>query len=63
MNRLSDELLYKTIRDYFVVYLPKMRNCSDNTIRSYKKTLLSLLEYLSKKPSFKYILRVSNDFF
>lgn len=49
MKKVTDELLFKTTYDYFRVYLPKMRKASENTIRSYRKTISSLFDYVAKK--------------
>lgn len=49
MNGLADEKLYKTVHDYFQVYLPKMRRCSENTIRSYRKAVSSLFDFAAGK--------------
>ncbi len=48
MKGLADETLYKIIHDYFLLYLPRMRKCSDNTIRSYREAVSSLLEFIAK---------------
>ena len=49
MQKLADELLFKTTYDYFRIYLPKMRKSSDNTIRSYQKTISALFDFVAKK--------------
>lgn len=49
MKRVTDEALYKTICSFLEVYLPKMRKCSPNTIRSYRKTISSLLDFVVAK--------------
>jgi len=43
---VADTILFKLIRDYLMLYLPKMRECSDHTIRSYRKAINSLLEFV-----------------
>ena len=48
MKGLADETLYKIIHDYFLLYLPRMRKCSDHTIRSYREVISSLLEFIAK---------------
>ena len=49
MKGVKDEGLYKTIHDFLELYLPKMRKCSPNTIRSYRKTISSLLDFVAEK--------------
>lgn len=41
-----DNLLFPLIHDYLKIYLPKQRNVSVNTIRSYRKSLEELLDYV-----------------
>ncbi len=48
MIRITDEKFFQTIHDFFEVYLSKMRHCSDNTIRSYRGTISSFLDYVSE---------------
>lgn len=38
--------LFSLIHDYLKIYLPKQRNVSSNTIRSYRKALEELLDYV-----------------
>lgn len=55
-------LLFTTIHDFLLVSLPKERKCSENTIRSYKKTLELFLDFVKKKtgkPSQLFPLRIS----
>ena len=49
MKNLADELLYKTIHDYREIYLPKMRKCSPNTVRSYRQSLSALLDFAARE--------------
>ena len=45
---VTDTTLFGLIHDYFKVYLPKYKNCSTHTIRSYRKSLDSLLEFVKE---------------
>lgn len=42
----KDISLFSLIHDYLKIYLPKQRNVSPNTIRSYRKSLEELLDYV-----------------
>lgn len=42
-------LLFSAIHDFLLISLPKERKCSENTIRSYKKTLELFLDFVKKK--------------
>lgn len=46
--RAGDNLLFPLIHDYLKIYLPKQRNVSPNTIRSYRKALEELLDYVKE---------------
>ena len=43
---VADEILFRLFRDYFKLYLPKMRECSKHTIRSYRTAINSLLDFV-----------------
>ena len=43
---VADTILFRLFRDYFTFYLPQMRECSKHTIRSYRKAINSLLDFL-----------------
>ena len=43
---VADEILFRLFRDYFKLYLPKMRECSRHTIRSYRTAINSLLDFV-----------------
>jgi site-specific recombinase XerD len=43
---VADTILFRLFRDYFTLYLPKMRECSEHTIRSYRKAINSLLDFV-----------------
>jgi len=43
---VADTILFRLFRDYFKLYLPKMRECSEHTIRSYRKAINSLLDFI-----------------
>ena len=40
-------LFWKTLRQFFTVYLPKQRNCSTNTIEACHKTWNMLIRYIT----------------
>lgn len=40
--------LFQLIHDYLIIYLPNQRNVSPNTIRSYRKALEELLDYVKE---------------
>ena len=42
-------LLFTAIHDFLLVSLPKERKCSENTMRSYKKSLELFLDFVKKK--------------
>jgi site-specific recombinase XerD len=43
---VADTILFRLFRDYFTFYLPKMRECGKHTIRSYRKAINSLLDFV-----------------
>ena len=45
MKGLADESLFRIVHDFLIIYLPKMKKCSENTIRSYRSTISALLDY------------------
>ena len=47
--KIKDATFFKTIRDFLTVYLPKQKNASLNTIKSYRETLNLLLKFLDEK--------------
>ena len=47
--RAGDKSLFSLIHDYLKIYLPKQRNVSPNTIRSYRKALEELLDYIKER--------------
>ena len=47
--KIKDETFFKTVRDFLTVYLPKQKNASPNTIKSYRETLNLLLKFLDEK--------------
>lgn len=47
--KLVDDILFKRIRSFLTIYLPKQKCCSFNTIKSYKETINLLLSYLQKE--------------
>ncbi len=44
--KLKDEMLFKTIKEFLTIYLPKQKCYSQNTIKSYKIALNLFLEYM-----------------
>lgn len=46
MKELKDELLFKLIRDFLTVYLPRQRACSPHTVKAYRESLSLLLEFV-----------------
>lgn len=51
MEQLSP--FFKLLHDYLVISLPKEQKCSENTIRSYRKSIELFLEYIKKKKGIK----------
>lgn len=49
MMNARDISLFPLIHDYLKIYLPKQRNVSPNTIRSYRKALEELLDYIKER--------------
>jgi site-specific recombinase XerD len=47
--KIKDATFFKTIRGFLTVYLPKQKNASPNTIKSYRETLNLLLKFLEEK--------------
>ena len=47
--KIKDAVFFKTIRDFLTVYLPKHKNASPNTVKSYRETLNLLLKFLEEK--------------
>ncbi len=47
MEKLNQ--LFTSLHDFLLISLPKERKCSENTIRSYKKTLEMLLDFVKEK--------------
>lgn len=46
MKKIKDETLFRLIRDFLTIYLPKQRVCISNTIKSYKESIGLLLTFL-----------------
>jgi site-specific recombinase XerD len=46
MTKSSKGEFFVRIRDFIKVYLPKQRKLSENTIRSYRKALEQLLDFI-----------------
>ena len=47
--KIKDATFFKTIRGFLTVYLPKQKNASPNTVKSYRETLNLLLKFLEEK--------------
>ena len=47
--KAGENSLFPLVRDYLKIYLPKQRNVSPNTIRSYQKALEELLDYVKNR--------------
>ena len=47
MDKLTP--FFKLIHNFFVVYLPNERRCSPNTVRSYRKAIELLLDFVKEK--------------
>lgn len=46
MRVVMDERLFRLIRDFLTVYLPKQKSCSEHTIKAYKEALSLLLDHV-----------------
>lgn len=46
MKKVYDELFFRLIHDYLMVYLPKQKKSSPNTIRSYRMVLNQFLDFI-----------------
>ena len=44
--KAGENSLFPLVHDYLKIYLPKQRGVSPNTIRSYRKALEELLDYV-----------------
>ncbi len=49
MGRIIDKQFYNMIHDYFTLYLPTYKSASEHTLRSYRKALNELLEFIKLK--------------
>lgn len=49
--KIKDESLVRAMRDFFQIYLPRQRCCSENTVSSYKYALNLFLDYMQKERS------------
>ncbi len=50
---VTDTTFYELLRDYFHVYLPQFKKRSEHTIRSYKTSLNSLLDFIAADKKIK----------
>lgn len=53
MRTIKDTEFFNALREYFKVYLPKQKQVSPNTIRSYQNAMESLLDYTVKANSIR----------
>ena len=53
MGKVTDSKLFSLIHDFFKVYLPNVRKCSPNTIRSYQKALELLFDFVKIQKDIK----------
>lgn len=64
MSKVTDEMLFRLIHDFLVVYLPSQRNSSPNTIRAYRSSLEMLLDFVkhqNKMPLHKVTFRMLSE--
>jgi site-specific recombinase XerD len=64
MSKVTDELLFKLIHNFLIVYLPSQRNSSPNTIRAYREAIEMLLDYITQQngiPLFKVTFRMLDE--
>ena len=45
--KINDPKFYGTVKDYLTIYLPSQKECSPNTIKSYREGLNMFLSYLA----------------
>lgn len=46
MGIVRDERLFRLIRDFLTVYLPKQKSCSENTVKAYKEAINLFFDYV-----------------
>ena len=46
---MKDLIFYRNIRDFLLVYLPKQRRCSDNTVTAYRQAIRQFINYTAKE--------------
>ena len=46
---MTDMVFYKAIREFLLVYLPKQRVCSDNTVMAYRQAINHFIDFIAKK--------------
>ena len=49
MGRVIDKRLFGLINDYITLYLPNYKSASEHTLRSYRKAVEELLEFIKEK--------------
>lgn len=57
----SMNTLFSAIHDFLLIALPKERKCSENTIRSYKKSLELLLDFVKRETRKPFIALTFDD--
>ncbi|MDO9529278.1 MAG: tyrosine-type recombinase/integrase [Syntrophales bacterium] len=50
-----DDRFFKFVRNFLMVYLPKNRCCSENTIKSYRETINLLRVYIEEKKGIPFV--------
>lgn len=46
--RIKDTMFYGTVRDYLTVYLPLQKECSPNTVKSYREGLNLFFSFIAE---------------
>ena len=49
--KIKDESLVRAMRDFFQIYLPRQRCCSENTVSSYRYAVNLFLDYMREERS------------
>lgn len=53
-RKVSDETLFKMIKDFLMIYLPVQRKSSPNTVNDYRIVLDQFITYISKEKGIQY---------
>ncbi len=62
MKKIKDDSFFKAVRDFLTVYLPKQRNLSANTVKSYKVALNQFVDFLVSERAIPIVKITFNDF-